>query len=206
MPIDKFNPSNNESAWWSIAFGHAGHGVICSAVISCQLLIDLWVLVTHPPITDHSFTKAIPLNTTSSSQIPAQLHCHSRPAAGNLPPPPQPPPLSTYESTHGRGKRYSSWTNVSCLLRPPGGSAHFLACCLANPGNIQRKEPFAPSITVFPIVQQMGKSWQSVADWTLLSTKIGHRRQQWDLPCPKGINSSGGNKYNQIAKKCAQVK
>ena len=43
---------------------HAGHGVMCSAVISCQLLIGLWVLVSRRPITAHSLNKVVPLNTT----------------------------------------------------------------------------------------------------------------------------------------------
>ena len=104
-------------------------------------------------LTNHSpFSQAAPLNMTSSSLLPAQLHRHSYPAAGSLP-----PPFST-ESKHVLGKRHSSWTNVSCLLRPLGGFARvpcfILACCLANPGNIQRTEPSAKKRNCFPIVKQ----------------------------------------------------
>ena len=122
-----------------------------SHVLSCHKMSAAdWLMAARQSLTNHN--QVVPLNLTSSSLIPAQLHCHSCPAAGNLPPPPQPPPFSP-ESKHGGGEWRSSWTNESCLLRPLGGfgtcSLSYLSC-VANPGNIQSMEPSAPSITVFP--------------------------------------------------------
>ena len=89
-----------------------------SHVLSCHKLsaTDRFMgarqsLTCHSPFSQQSGPFKYDLLLT----LPAQLHCHPHPAAGNLPPPPQPPPFST-ESKHDRGKWYSSWTNVSCLL------------------------------------------------------------------------------------------
>ena len=50
-------------------------------------------------------------------------------------------------------------TNEFCRLRRPGGSAHvpsfIWACCLANPGNIQRMVPSGPSVIVFPLCNKL---------------------------------------------------
>ena len=77
----------------------------------------------------------------------------------------KPPPFSTKANVVN--DIHLERTYLACLR--PHVPCLILACCVANPGNIQRMEPSTPRVTVFPFVQWMVKSWQSVPDWTILN-------------------------------------
>ena len=124
---------------------------MCSAVISCQLLIGQWVLLSHPLITAHSFTKAAPfkydliLTDPSSAHTLLPVTCLHHPSLHLL-------ALSAYMVVVNDIQHEQMF--LACYAHR-GGSAHvpcfILACSLANPGNIQRMEPSVPSIAVSPL-------------------------------------------------------